>query len=229
MVTDAAFAIIPARAGSKGVPGKNKRIVHGRPLISYSIEAAQAAKLLDGVIVSTDDPEIADICAAENVEIVMRPAAMAQDDSQVVDAVRHALGSRAFQAVVLLQPTSPLRTGADIDAAIRLFRENGKIPICSVCRVEDAHPARMYRISRDRLESLMPELSHVRRQDLPPVYHRNGALYVFGEQEVINRTIITDYMLPYVMPTETSINIDSEMDLLLLETFLAHRHEHTHT
>jgi CMP-N-acetylneuraminic acid synthetase len=218
-------AIIPARGGSKGVPGKNKRVVGGRPLIAWSLSAAREAQSIDRIIVTTDDPDIAAIARAEGAEVVDRPDAHAGDASPVIDAVLHALetiGLPQPAAVALLQPTSPIRTGADIDAALALFERTG-VPVCSVCRAEDAHPARMYRVEDGHLRALVPELAALRRQDLPPVYHRNGALYVFGPRQLERREIIADDMLAYEMPGECAINIDTELDLMLLEAFLARR------
>jgi len=218
-------AIIPARGGSKGVPGKNKRIVGGQPLIAYSIAAARAAASIDRVVVTTDDPEIAEIARGAGAEVVDRPDPLAGDASPVIDAVLHALeaiGVSDPAAVVLLQPTSPMRTAQDIDAAVALFTAK-RAPVCSVCRAEDAHPARMYRIEDGRLLSLMPELASERRQDLPPVYHRNGAIYVVGPDQLARREIITVGMVPYEMPGESSVNIDTELDLMLLEAVLARR------
>ncbi len=217
------IAIIPARGGSKGVPGKNKRIVHGRPLIDYTFDAAKGARLLDRVILSTDDEDIAALGAAAGVEVVRRPAAIAADDSPVIDAVRHALeqiGAVEPRALVLLQPTSPLRTAGDIDAALELFDRTGT-PVCSVCRVDDAHPARMYRLEGEILRPLMPELASARRQDLPPLFHRNGALYVVGPTQIAAGEIICDPMVAYEMAAWQSVNIDSEFDLLILEATLA--------
>lgn len=219
------IAIIPARGGSKGVPGKNKRLVAGRPLIAYSIAAAHAANAVDRVVVSTDDPEIASIAREEGAELVERPAGYSKDDSPVIDAVIHALNSLGIVApgaIVLLQPTSPLRTSEDIDRSVSLFKAH-QTPVCSVYRAEDAHPARMYWIKNERLHALMPELAALRRQDLPPVFHRNGAIYVFGPAQLEQREIITDDMIAYEMPTASSINIDTELDLMLLEAVLAHR------
>lgn len=221
-----AVAIIPARGGSKGVPGKNKRHVCGRPLIHYTLDAARAATKVEKIFVTTDDPDIAEICTEfDAIEVIRRPADIAQDDSPVIEAVRHALQAEEMDAIILLQPTSPFRTGADIDAAISLFRANGMTPVCSVCQVEDAHPARMYRIEDGHLISLMPELAELRRQELPPVYHRNGAIYVFGQRELERGQIIVDQMIPYVMGHEASVNIDTEIDLLLLEAILRKQNE----
>ncbi|MGN3974588.1 acylneuraminate cytidylyltransferase family protein [Tsuneonella sp. SYSU-LHT278] len=215
-------AVIPARAGSKGVPGKNKRLVAGKPLIAYSFASAMAARAIDRIIVTTDDAEIAALARAEGIEVVDRPARIAGDESPVVDAVNHALCQAQIAdpaAVVLLQPTSPLRTGADIDAALALFEQTGT-PVCSVVRVEDAHPARMYRIEEGRLVPEIPALASARRQDLPALYLRNGAIYIVGPQELARGEIICDPMVPYEMPADRSANVDAEIDLVVLEALL---------
>ena len=216
------IAVIPARAGSKGVPGKNKRLIAGRPLIAYTIDTALQTKALDRVIVTTDDGEIADLARAAGAEVVERPAEIAGDASPVIDAVLHALdaaGAHDPAAVVLLQPTSPLRTSEDITQALTLFERTGT-PVCSVVRVEDAHPARMYRIEGARLVPQVPELATARRQDLPALYLRNGAIYIVGPEQLARREIICDPMVPYEMPADRSANVDAEIDLVVLEALL---------
>ena len=221
-----AIAIIPARGGSKGVPHKNRRIVAGIPLISYTLRTAREASSLTRIVVTTDEDAIADIARAEGADVVLRPAEIAGDSSPVIDAVRHVLATLAerdgFTAdvIALLQPTSPFRSPADIDSAIDLFLRNDKTPVCSVYQCEDNHPARMYRIADGRLASLLPELSSVRRQDLPPVYHRNGSMYVFGQREVASGQIISHAMQPYIMGQQSSVNIDTELDLVLMTAIL---------
>lgn len=222
-----ALGFIPARGGSKGVPGKNKRLLAGKPLIQWTIEAALAATSIGDVIVSTDDPEIADISRACGAGVIERPRDIAADASPVIDAVRHALQLRAAQGhtaaecVALLQPTAPMRLASDIDAAVRMFLEHDHTPVCSVVRCEDNHPARMYRLSPDGvLLSLFPELASARRQDLPPIFHRNGAVYVFGQREIDAGVIIGDYMLAYEMPASRSLNIDTELDMAIVQTVM---------
>lgn len=224
------LGLIPARGGSKGVPHKNRRLVAGRPLIQYTLDAALASTALTQVAVSTDDPEVADIARAAGVLVVDRPPEIAGDTSPVIDAVRHAdatLRSRglpAAQGIVLLQPTAPLRTAADIDAAVALFIDGDLNPVCSVCRCEDNHPARMYTLDpAGHMASLMPDLASMRRQDLPAVYHRNGAMYVFGQRELALGTIICPSMTPYVMDQQQSLNVDTEFDLLVLQAVLTQR------
>lgn len=223
------LCIIPARGGSKGVPLKNRRMAGGVPLIVHTIRAARAAACLSAIVVSTDDPEIVRIAQGEGIEAIVRPVRYAADTSPVIDAVRHVLMTRNGQgasppaAIALLQPTSPFREPGDIERAVGVFFENGKVPVCSVYQVEDAHPARMYRIVDDKLVSLMPELASIRRQELPAIYHRNGSIYVFGPREVASGQIISDNMAPYVMPSTSSVNVDTEIDLLLVNAMLEQR------
>ncbi len=222
------LGLIPARGGSKGVPLKNRRLVAGRPLIAYSIDAARQSNRLTQIAVTTDDPAIADIARSSGVDVVMRPEEIAGDTSPVIDAVRHAIQVRRNQgipdpqALVLLQPTAPLRTGADIDAAVELFFSGDGHPVCSVSRCEDNHPARMYRLDdKGRLTPLMPELASLRRQDLPAVFHRNGALYIVGPREIAAGVIISPSMTPYVMEAQQSLNVDTEFDLRVLDVMLS--------
>ena len=225
-MTHEVVAIVPARGGSKGVPNKNRRQVAGLPLISYTLRAASKATCLDRIVVTTDDPEIAEIARAEGAEVVIRPPDISGDASPVIEAVRHALAALEAQdgfspdVVVLLQPTSPFREPGDIDAAVKLYRDEHNRAVCSVYRCEDNHPARMYRIEAGRLVSLFPDLAARRRQDLPPVFHRNGSLYVFGQREVESGQIIGEDMVPYVMPPSSAVNIDTELDLVLMEAML---------
>lgn len=222
------LGFIPARGGSKGVAGKNKRLLAGKPLIQWTIEAAQASRALTGIVVSTDDPEIAAIARGCGVEVVERPADIAGDASPVIDAVRHALAQRealgcaAPVCVVLLQPTAPMRLASDIDASVELFFGHDLSPVCSVVRCEDNHPARMYRQSSEGvLLPLIPEFATARRQDLPPVFHRNGAVYVFGQREIAAGVVIGEHMLAYEMPASRSLNIDTELDMTILQAVMA--------
>jgi len=222
------LGLVPARGGSKGVPLKNRRLVAGKPLIQYTLDAAMQSQALTQIVVSTDDPVVADIARRAGVAVVERPANIAGDTSPVIDAVRHAVqvlqqrGQPALQGIVLLQPTAPLRTAGDIDASVQLFLKGGLNPVCSVSQCEDNHPARMYKLGADgHLASLMPELASLRRQDLPAVYHRNGAMYVFGQRELALGTIICPSMTPYVMGAQQSLNVDTEFDLLVLQAVLS--------
>lgn len=224
-----ALGLIPARGGSKGVPGKNKRLLGGKPLIQWTIEAAHNAESITELIVSTDDQEIAEISRGCGAEVIMRPPELAQDHSLVIDAIQHVMmalrahGKILPECIALLQPTAPTRLPSDIDNAVALFFEHKKHPVCSVVQVEDAHPARMYTLTEDgTMTSLFPKMAAARRQDLPPVYHRNGAVYVFGQREINNKEIVTPNMLPYIMPAERSFNIDTEIDWKIIQMVLGH-------
>ena len=220
------LGLIPARGGSKGIPGKNKRLVGGKPLISYSIDAAKRSSRLTQIAVSSDDPDILEIARDAGVLALERPDELAEDTTPIVPVIRQVLDAlkqgrqMSFDCVALLQPTAPLRAAEDIDAAIELFFNGNRNPVCSVYKCEDNHPARMYTIESGKLAPLVPEWSTARRQDLPAVYHRNGALYVFGEREVEQGAIITRDMTPYVMPFARSANVDVPLDLVVLEALL---------
>ena len=177
------LAIIPARGGSKGVPRKNIRLVGGSPLIYWSIKAAQNSKLIDHFFVSTDDVEIAEIASNFSAPVQMRPAQLAGDKTKIGEAIIWALKkienehNKEFSHILLLQPTAPLRNSFDIDDALKLLLESEADSLISVYKVDDSHPARMYKINRNRLIPFSEEYTKDLRQDLPDIYHRNGSLY----------------------------------------------------
>ena len=221
------LGIIPARGGSKGVLRKNIRLVAGQPLIAYSIQAAQMSQTLTHFIISTEDAEIANVAREYNAEVMPRPIELAGDKSPMLPVVRNVfstlearLGMR-FEYGVLLQPTAPMRTTADIDQAMKILCETGADSVVSVYRVYDHHPARMYRMELERLVPLENEPIGRLRQDLPAVYHRNGAIYAF-RRELIDEveSLIGADTRPYIMPEERSVNIDNETDLMLADLLL---------
>jgi CMP-N-acetylneuraminic acid synthetase len=214
------LAIIPARGGSKGVPRKNIKLLGGKPLIAYSIEAARQSTRIDLSLVSTDDREISEVARSFEIEVLPRPPEFAEDTTPMPDVIRHVLKERGsgFDILVLLQPTCPQRTGEDIDNALKLFEDGQVQSVISVYKVEDHHPARMYKIENNRLEPLFPDLIGGRRQDLPPIYHRNGAIYAC-RVEHFNRTssLWDEHPAPFVMPRDRSINIDDPLDFEIAE------------
>lgn len=218
------LAIIPARGGSKGVVRKNLRQVGGKPLIAWAIEAGRASRYIDRLILSSEDAEIIGAARQWGCEVpFVRPAELAQDDTPGIDPVLHAIGELPdYDLVTLLQPTSPLRTAADIDGCIELCMAEKAKSCVSVCEVEQ-HPAWMYKLDGQRRISplLSGEPDYPRRQDLPPVYVLNGAVYV-AECEWLrrNRTFIADNTLGYVMPRERSLDIDGELNLKICEEVL---------
>jgi CMP-N,N'-diacetyllegionaminic acid synthase len=210
------LAVIPARGGSKGVPGKNIRRVQNRPLIAWTVEAAQAAQAIDRVVLSSDDDAIMTVARSLGCEVPFRrPAALATDTATSVDVMLHALDALpGFDIAVLLQPTSPLRTAIDIDAACARYEVSGCGSCVSVAPVEQS-PYWMYRLRDDlSLDPLVPLPDDVtRRQDLPPVFALNGAIYISDAASLRRRrTFITRHTVAHVMPLARSIDIDTEAD-----------------
>jgi len=221
------LGIIPARGGSKSVPRKNIRLVGGRPLIAYAIDAAQKSQLLTHYVVSTDNEEIAAVAQHAGASVLMRPHELAEDDTPMVPVVKHALMSLSpaeghYDFVVVLQPTAPLRTAEDIDAALQILFDTGADSVTSVYQVADHHPARMYRLINGRLIPYEVEPVERLRQTLPPVYHRNGAIYACKVSLVLEKnTLIGPDVRPHIMPRERSLNIDDELDLAFADCLLS--------
>ena len=221
------LTVIPARGGSKGVPGKNIKRLGALPLIEYTIRAALEAGLQP--MVSTDDQAIADVAVAAGARVpALRPAHLATDEASSLDVILHALEHWAPEArsVCLLQPTSPFRTGAHVREALAQF-ERGACPgVVSVCPVEKP-PRWMYHLSPERQE-MRPFLSSpgviTRRQDASPLYVLNGAIYLV-EVPVLRATksFVPEGTLGYVMSVEDSVDIDTPLDWMLAETLLKTR------
>lgn len=211
------LAVIAARGGSKGLPGKNILPVGGKPLLAWTIEAARGAACIDRLVLSSDDEAIIAVARAHGCEVPFRrPPELATDEAASIDVVLHALDALpGHDIVVLLQPTSPLRTAADIDAACaRLARK--AVPACVSVSPAEQSPYWMYRL--DACQVLLPLLEAppgvVRRQDLPPVYALNGAIYAADVAWLrCTRAFVTHETVALVMPTERSIDIDTSDDL----------------
>lgn len=227
-------ALVTARGGSKGLPGKNLRLLGGRPLIAWSIEAARASRSVGRVIVSTDDPAIASAARAAGAEApFLRPADISGDDSPHILASEHAArwleeqeGFRP-EFFLLLQPTSPFRTGADIDAAVGLAREKNAVAVVSVCEAKP-HPGKTFGLAADG--TLTPFLAdgpaYRRRQDLPAALAENGAIYLNRREALLrDRNFIPPGAVPYLMPAERSLDIDSAWDFELAELMVRARQE----
>jgi len=216
------IAVIPARGGSKGLPGKNIIPVRGKPLLAWTIEAAQRARYVDRLILSSDDPAIIDVARKFGCEVPFeRDSRLAADDTPSIDVVLDALTHcPGYGWVVLLQPTSPLRTADDIDGALERCVALGAPACVSVCEAEQS-PYWMYTVQGDnRLSPLLPS-SVTRRQDLPTVYVLNGAAYVADTLWLLgSRSFLTSETVAYEMPVERSLDIDTEADLSIFETRL---------
>jgi CMP-N,N'-diacetyllegionaminic acid synthase len=209
------LALIPARGGSKGLPRKNILPVNGRPLIEYTVDAARGCGCIDRIVMSTDDPEIAQVAVAAGCEVpFLRPAALSGDKARSVDVVLHALDALPpFDIVVLLQPTSPARSSSDIDACCQRVADGA--PACvSVVTVEQS-PYWMFRLDAfDRLHPLLDTPLPARRQDLPDVFMLNGAVYAARTTFLHEyRGFIGPGTEAHRMPRERSIDIDTVDDL----------------
>lgn len=225
------LAIIPARGGSKGVHRKNIRSLGGRPLISHCIGTALACENVDRVIVSTEDAEIGETAQKWGAEVpFLRPAEMAADDSRVVDSVLHALDwakrEEGYEPdrVVLLQPTSPFVACSDIDEAIKLSAPAGIDGVVSVCEA-DPPPFWMHMLDDDgTLIDFEHTVHESRRQDLRPVYGRNGAIFLTRTVWMIeHETFFHGKVLGYEMDQERSLDINTETDFVIGEAILSRR------
>ncbi|HEU5236129.1 MAG TPA: acylneuraminate cytidylyltransferase family protein [Pyrinomonadaceae bacterium] len=226
------LALIPARAGSKSIPRKNLATLAGKPLIVWTIEAARSSHSLTRIVVSTDDPEIADVAEESGASVpFVRPAALAQDETPAIQSILHAVnwldeheGYRP-DFVMVLQPTSPLRQAEDIDAVIKLAQDRKADAVVSVTPAQ-RHPFWMKRVTEDgRLQNFFDEdKQYVRRQDLPPAFELNGAIYLAQRDVLIEgETFYTDRTFAYVMPHERAVDVDEPWDLYLAELILRNR------
>ncbi len=221
------LALIPARGGSKGVPGKNIQPVGGRPLLAWTIAAAQASAYVDRTILSSDDPAIMAVARDCGCDVpFQRTAELATDTATSVDVALDALDRiPGYDILVLLQPTSPLRTAADIDAALDLLVRTGAPGCASVCEAAD-HPWLTFgRDAEGRLRPFcpLPEGVSLRRQDLPPAYVLNGAVYAVRTDELRARRAFfePDQTVPLVMPIEKSLDVDTWSDIRRADEILS--------
>lgn len=221
------LAVIPARGGSKGIPRKNIRLLAGRPLLAWTIGAAVSSGIVDQIVVSTEDTEIAGIALAWGAEVpALRPVALAQDETGSMDVVLHvATEIYDFDWLLLLQATSPLRSAEDIRGIMNLVLERGAPSAVSVCE-SSTNPVWMYNVDEhDRLSPLLPEGNLVhRRQELSPIYQLNGAMYLMNREWLFaNRTFIGKETIAYCMPAERSADINTPLDWEWVEFLLGKR------
>lgn len=223
------LGLVTARGGSKGLPGKNVRLLSGKPLIAWTIDAAKAAECLDAIVVSTDDLAIADAARQAGAEVpFMRPEELSGDTASSIDVVLHAIdvlaaSGRHFDIVVLLEPTSPLREPSDIDQGLARLVESGAGSIVSVCRVESMHPAFIFR--REDSDRLRPYLDRqptgLRRQDIEPLYFLEGTLYAsYIDVLRAQRSFYHENTIGYEVPKWKSLEIDDIDDFKMLEALI---------
>ena len=226
------LAIIPARGGSKRIPRKNIALVAGKPLIAWAIENAQQTKGVDRIVVSTDDLEIAEVSKKWGAEVpFIRPEEYARDETPGTDVILHAVRwleeneNYRPTSILLLQPTSPLREVEDIEKALELLNSGRTDSVVSVCPVHQ-HPYWMKKLDAEGRMSPFVEVAKEidRRQDLPPVYGLNGAIYLVTRDALMNgRSFYTPNTLATIMPEEHSLDMDTEWDLHVADLILKAR------
>ncbi len=222
------IAIIPARGGSKGLPGKNIRPLLGKPLIAYAIESALGARSIDRVVVSTDDPEIAAVARRFGGEVpFMRPAELATDTAAAVDNYIYTVdrlareSGRAIDSFAVLLPTAPLRTSDDVDRAVEMFIERNADSVVSY--TPEAHPVRWHKyLNPDGTFVDILGDSLANRQDIRTSYYPNGAVYVFRTALILERRYYSDRSYAYVMPRSRSVDIDTLDDFAFAEFLMRH-------
>lgn len=225
------LGLIPARGESKELPRKNVQLLSGKPLIGWTIEQALASKYLDKVIVSTDDTEIAQISKKYGAEVpFLRPNKLAKNKAKMIDVIIHAInwlesnGAR-FDLMMLLQPTSPLRTTKDIDNSVRLLFKKNANAIVSVSQV-DHHPywSNILPSSGRMINFIKPEIMNINRQDLPEFFRLNGAIFLsYCNHLKKQKTFFGKKTYSYIMSKEKSVDIDSKFDFKLAEFILKNK------
>jgi CMP-N,N'-diacetyllegionaminic acid synthase len=222
------LAVIPARGGSKGIPHKNIALLAGIPLIEYSIQAALKAVSIQHIVVTSDDDQILKIAGQFPIQLLKRPAELATDkassDAVIEHAINHCSKIFSFDHIVFLQPTSPLRTGEDIDQAWKLYERKKPQLLLSTLAVESKIHKMFIEDENGFLKGVLsPEAPFMARQELPKMYLPNGAIYIcsvaaFNKKQTLPRESI----ISFEMPAEKSIDIDASEDLLLAEKYLSY-------
>ena len=218
------LALIPARGGSKGIPKKNIKLFNGKPLIVHSIEAGKGSKYVDRVVVTTDSQEIADICLAAGAEVpVLRPAEMAGDKSPVMEAVIHMLDHlrdvEKYEPthLLLLQTTSPLRTSADIDAAVELYEKRGAESLVSMCRTENG----LFSKNESDIAEVMFDgySAGTNRQMLPKAYKLDGCMIYLISVPVLRekRSFLAGKLVGFEIPRWRAVDLDDPEDFVVGE------------
>jgi CMP-N-acetylneuraminic acid synthetase len=225
------LGVIPARSGSKGIPNKNLALLCGRPLLAYTADAVRESKRLTRTIVSTDDENIAECARTLGFEVpFMRPASLASDEAPMLPVLQHALDAmqaHGFHAdmMVLLQPTSPLRRGEHIDAAVDWLQRTRGDSVVSVVEVpHQFNPTSVMRLDDGLLKPFLDGRTTTRRQDKPRLFARNGPAVLAVRAHVLREgSLYGNDVWPLMMSPEDSLDVDTPWDLRLVETVLASR------
>ena len=224
-------ALIPARGGSKRLPRKNVKLLHGKPLIAWSIEVAKASKYIDRVIVSTDDEEIKKISEQYVAEVpFLRPEHLSNDHASSFDVIKHTIDSlqldRSNELIVLLQPTSPLRLVSELDTALEFFIAKNAKGIVSISETEYS-PMWSNTLPENGCMSdfIRPEVQGKRSQDLPTFFRLNGSIYIYETLALLEQSKIffDNNVYGFETALETAIDIDTGLDFLIAETIMKNR------
>lgn len=231
------LGLVPARGGSKGIPGKNIKQLGDKPLLAYTALAARQAPSLTKTILSTDDPAIAEVGRTWGLEVpFMRPADLAHDKAPTLPVILHALAwfqsqGETFDALCLLQPTNPFRTTAEIEKGIALMREEDADTVLSVRAVpKEYHPAWVYLPETNGSLKLAngEDQPIPRRQDLSPAFHRDGSLYLTKTATLLNQHSLYGNKVCGFEPTSPYVNLDTMEDWHRAERLLAQANEQRH-
>lgn len=224
------LGFIPARAGSKGLPDKNIKLLCGRPLISWSIDCALKSSFIDDVVVSTDCRGIANISQAAGAEVpFIRPPYLAEDNSQTIDVILHALNfleqvGRAYDYVVLMEPTSPLRQPEDVEGAYRLLLKTGASSVVSCVESGGANPAFQFHLDRRfRMRCVGENFpNNLRRQDVAPTFFLDGTVYISSPQALENnRGFYHSDTVGYEIPRHRCFEVDDKYDFYIIESIMS--------
>lgn len=224
-------ALIPARGGSKRLPRKNVKLLCGKPLIAWSIEAAKSSKYIDSVVVSTDDVEIKNIAEQFGASVpFLRPDSLSNDTASSFDVIQHAIHFLKVDSenhlIVLLQPTSPLRTVEEIDGALEFFLAKNAKGVVSVSECEHS-PLWSNTLPENNCMSdfLRPEVQGKRSQDLPQYYRLNGSIYIYETLALLEqgKTFFNNDVYGFGTSLDTAVDIDTALDFLVAETILKYK------
>lgn len=222
------LAVIPARGGSKGIPGKNIIPVGGKPLIVWTIEAALGSKYVTKTVVSSDDDNILHIAKEQSANTIKRPDELAKDESGSESLIVHALEveknhGNEYDYVMLLQPTSPLRATKQIDEAVELLTQSDAKALISVY-TPDHTPYKAFKLNADgKLEGLIDNKTpFMRRQDLPQTFMPNGAIYLIETKLFLESKSLfcEEGTIAYEMSRELSVDVDTMEDVVMVDTLL---------
>ena len=217
------LALIPARSNSKGLPHKNKRLLHHKPLFLYASDTAQKSRHSVTIIVSTDDPEIANISEENGLEVIHRPSHLAEDSTLMNDVIEHTLKTmqKKYDILLLLQPTSPLRNSEDIDTCLDSLIEGRGQSVISICE-NIHHPLKSFYNEKNILLPLRKKSDITTpRQELPKIWSCNGAIFCFWIKDFLReKTLLIDPIWGYKMPYERSLDIDDKSHFQIVEAYL---------